>query len=66
MIPTRIIKKSNPSNLHGGPQLSLCATTTETQAPRTPCSAIRDAPRLLQVEKAQAQQERPSTVKIKI
>ena len=44
----------------------LCSTTGEATAVRSPCTTMKSSPCPPQVEKAHAQQQRPSTAKIKI
>ena len=59
------------SNWAGEPQLlslrvwSLCSSTREAAIVRGPRTAMRSGPRLLQLEKALAQERRPNTDKNK-
>ena len=43
---------------------SLCSATREAAIVRGPCTAMKNSPRLLQLEKALAQKRRPNTAKI--
>ena len=59
------------SSWAGEPQLlslrvwSLCSATREAAIVRGPCTAMKSGPRLLQLEKALAQKQRPNTTKNK-